>query len=75
MIFDVNMGETIGRKDRFLADRNKTQTPAEMKYSYAVLRESFQIELDIAALNDLYILKCDIQNAFLTVEFREKYGL
>ena len=40
-------------------------------YSYVVSRDSFRIALTIVALNGLYILACDIQNAYLTAKFRE----
>ena len=55
VIFDVTMGENIGRKVRFVADVRKTNTPAAITYSYVVSRESAQIELTIAELNGLDI--------------------
>ena len=43
-----------------------------MTCSFVVSRDSVRISLTIAALNDLYILACDIQNAYLTALCREK---
>jgi hypothetical protein len=56
MIFDVKMGENFRRKARFVADGQKTTTPAGMCYSSVVWRDSVRIALTIAALNDLDIL-------------------
>jgi hypothetical protein len=72
MIFDVKMGENFRRKARFVADGHKTKTPAAMTYSSVVSRDSVRIALTIAALNDLDIMACDIQNAYLTADCREK---
>ena len=72
MIFDVKMGENFRRKARYVADGHKTKTPAAMCYSSVVSRDSVRIALTIAALNDLDILACDIQNAYLTADCREK---
>ena len=72
MIFDVKMGKNFRRKARFVADGHKTKTPEEMTYSSVVSRYSVRIELTIAALNDLDVLTCDIKNAYLTADCRER---
>jgi hypothetical protein len=72
MIFDVEMGGNFRRKDRFVADGHKATTPAAMCYSSVVSRDSVRIALTIAALNDLDVLACDVQNACLTTDCREK---
>jgi hypothetical protein len=72
MVFDVKMGENFRRKARFVADGHKTKTPAAMTYSSVVSRDSVRIALTMAALNDLEILACDIQNAYLTADCRER---
>jgi hypothetical protein len=72
MVFDVKMGENFRRKARFVADGHKTKTPAALCYSSVVSRDSVRIALTIAALNDLDILACDIQNAYLTADCRER---
>jgi hypothetical protein len=60
----MKMGENFRRKSRFVADGHKTKTPVAMTYSSAVSRDSVRIALMIAALNDLDILVCNIQNVY-----------
>ena len=72
MIFDINMGENFRRKARMVAGGQNTETPAALTYASVVSRDSVRIALNIAALNNLKILVCDIQNAYLTAQFREK---
>ncbi len=71
-MFDVKMAEHFRRKARFVADGCKTKTPAAMCYSSVVSRDSARIALTIAALNDLDLLACDIQNTYLAADCREK---
>ena len=73
LIFDIKMGENFRRKARLVADGHKTQTPSAITYSSVVSRDSVRIALTIAALNDLKIQACDIQNAYLTAPCREKF--
>ena len=49
-----------------------TETPATLTYSSVVSQDSVQIALTLAALNDLQVMSCDIQNAYLTADCREK---
>jgi hypothetical protein len=49
-----------------------TETPSSLTYSSVVSRDSVRIALLIAALNDLNVMACDIQNAYLTAPCREK---
>ena len=72
MIFDVKLGENYRRKARLVAGGHKTEAPASITYSSVVSRDSVRIALLIAALNDLDVLSCDIQNAYLTAPCREK---
>jgi len=72
MIFDIKMGENFRRKARMVADGHRPETPAALTYSAVVSRDSVRIALTIAALNDLSVLACNIQNAYLTAECREK---
>ena len=60
MIFDIKMGKHFRRKALFVVDGHNTKTPVEMTYSSVVYRDSFQITLIIAPLNDLEVLACDI---------------
>jgi Reverse transcriptase (RNA-dependent DNA polymerase). len=71
-IFDVKMGENFRRKARMVAGGHVTETPSTLTYSSVVSRDSVRIALTIAALNDLKVLACDIQNAYLTAPCREK---
>jgi hypothetical protein len=72
LIFDIKMGENFRRKARMVAGGHTTETPAVLTYSSVVSRDSVRIALTIAALNDLSVLSCDIQNAYLTAKCREK---
>ena len=49
-----------------------TDTPNTLTYSSVVSRDSVRIALTIAALNELSVMACDIQNAYLTTECRER---
>jgi hypothetical protein len=74
MVFDVKLGENYRRKARLVvADGHKTDAPAStIAYSSVVSRDSVRIALTIAALHDLDIFACDIQNAFLPAPCRER---
>ena len=72
LIFDIKMGENFRRKARFVAGGHMTETPSSLTYSSVVSRDSVRIALLIAALNDLNVMACDIQNAYLTAPCREK---
>ena len=72
LIFDVKMGENFRRKARFVAGGHTTEVPSSLTYASVVSRDSVRIALTIAALNDLKVMACDIQNAYLTADCREK---
>ena len=72
MIFDVKIGEKFRRKERIVADGHKTKTPGSTSYLSVISRESVRISLKIAALNDLDVLACDIQNTYITENCRER---
>ena len=72
MIFDIKMGEGFRRKARIVAGTHMIEAPVLLTYSSVVSRDSVRIALMISALNGLKVLACDIQNAFLTANFREK---
>ena len=57
---------------RLVAGGHTTDQPSSLTYSSVVSRDSVRILLLIAALNDLNVLACDIQNAYLTAKCREK---
>ena len=66
------MGNNLRRKYRMVADGHRTDAPAALTYSSVVSRDSVRIALTITALNDLKFLACNIQNAYLTANCREK---
>ena len=71
MIFDVTFGENFQPKARLVAGGHMTDTPSTLTYSSVVSRDSIHIALPIAALNELSVMACDIQNAYLTADWRE----
>ncbi|KAI2504020.1 Reverse transcriptase (RNA-dependent DNA polymerase) [Fragilaria crotonensis] len=71
-IFDIKMAENFRRKARLVANGNETDAPPTLTYSSVVSRDSVRIALLIASLNELEVLACDIQNAYLTADCREK---
>ena len=72
MIFDVKIGENFHRKARLVAGGHTTDAPATLTYSSVISRDSIRIALTIAALNELEVMACDIQNAYLTANCHEK---
>ena len=48
------------------------ETPTTLTYTSLVSRDQVLIALNIAALNGLEILSCDIQNTYFTAESREE---
>ena len=55
-----------------MAGGHTTETPASLTYSSVVARDSVRIAFLLAALNGFDIKARDIQNAYLTVDCREK---
>ena len=72
IVFDVKLGEGFRRKARLVAGGHVTDAPSSITYSFVVSRDSVRIALLVAALNDLDVLACDIQNAYLSADCREK---
>ena len=72
IIFDVKFGENFHCKAWLVAWGHMTETPATLMYWSVVSRDSVQITLIVAALNDLQVMSCNIQNAYLTADSREK---
>jgi Reverse transcriptase (RNA-dependent DNA polymerase) len=70
MIFDIKMDFT--REARFVAGGHLTDPPKESVYSSVVTRESVRLFFLIAAMNSLYVLACDVQNAYLNAGTKEK---
>ena len=72
LLFDIKIGENFCTKARFVAGGHTTDTYAYLTYTSVVTRNYIRITLSITALNDLNIMACDIQNAYLTAECRNK---
>ena len=72
IIFDVKLGENFTRKARLVAGGHTTDPPSSITYSSVVSRDLVRIALTLAALNDLDVLGCDIQNAYISAPCREK---
>ena len=72
LIFDIKMRENFRCKAHLVAGGHMADTPTTLTYYSVVLRDSVRIALTIAALNEIDILSCDIQNAYLSAEWREK---
>ena len=71
MIFNIKLGDTFHKKTILVGGRHKTDIPVSITYSLVVPRYSVRIELTISEMNELDILACDVQNVYLTPEFRE----
>ena len=72
MVFDVKMGENFHRKAQFVVGGHTTEAPLTLTYLSIVSRDSVRIILLVVALNGLNIMACDIQNAYLMADCREK---
>ena len=70
MIFDIKLGDNFSRKAQLLGRGHTTTAPSSIKLSSVVSRDSFRIDLTITLLGELYIMACDIQNAYRTTLFR-----
>ena len=75
LIFDVKLSENFWRKASFVADGHLVETLASITYSTVVSRDSVRILLMVGALNDLDVMGCDVQNAFLSADNLEKHWI
>ena len=71
MIFDIK-ADTLQRKARFVAGGHMTDPPKDTVYSSVVSRDSVRLFFLIAALNDLDVSCCDVQNAYINAPTKEK---
>ena len=71
VVFDVHM--TLEWKAWWIKDGHKTPEPELSTFAGVVSRESVRIALSHAALNDIPICACDIQNAYLQAPSSEKH--
>ena len=72
MIFDNKFGENFRHKAWLVAGGHMTEMLATLMYSSVVSRDSVWIALTLAAMNNLQVMSCDIQNAYLTADCQEK---
>jgi hypothetical protein len=72
MVFDAKMD--FSRKAHFCASGHTTEAPALVMYSSVVSRDSVRLTFLIAALNDVDILLCNLENAYLNAVCHEKIG-
>ena len=70
-VFDIK-GDTLARKARLVAGGHVTDPPKDMTYSSVVSRDTVCLFFLLAALNDLEIKGCDVQNAFVQAKTKEK---
>jgi hypothetical protein len=70
-VFDIK-GDTLARKARLVAGGHVTDPPKDMTYSSVVSRDTVRLFFLLAALNDLDIRACDVQNAFVQADTKEK---
>ena len=73
MIFDIKICEDFHSKARLVGSGHKTDTPYLITYSSVVSRYSVRIAPTFVALNELDILVCYIQNAYITIKCRELF--
>jgi hypothetical protein len=71
LVFEVRM--TLERKARWVKDGHRTKNPENSTYAGVVSRESVRIALLYAALHDLPVCACDIQNAYLQAPSSERH--
>jgi len=71
MIFEIKMVGLV-RKARYVAGGHLTDPPVDSVYSSVITRESVRILFTIAALNDLDVLRADVQNAYINAPTKEK---
>jgi hypothetical protein len=60
------------RKASFVTGSHATTTLSSMTYSSIVSRDSIQLAFLMASLNDLDIMPCDLENAYLNAPCCEK---
>ncbi|KAI2511173.1 Reverse transcriptase (RNA-dependent DNA polymerase) [Fragilaria crotonensis] len=62
----------LTRKARLVARGNMTEATKEQTFASVVSRDTVRLFFLLAALNDLDLLSCDIQNAYLAAPNKEK---
>ena len=62
----------MARKARLITGGHVTDPPKDMTYLSVVSRDTVHLFFLLAALNDLEIKACDVQNAFIQAKMKEK---
>ena len=70
MVFDIKLDLT--RKCRLCCRGDLLDSPKSETFASVVSRDSVRLFFLLAALNDMDVLSCDIQNAFTTAPARDK---
>ena len=71
MIFNIK-SDTLDRKAHYVAGGHLTDPLKESTYSSVVSRDSVRLFFLLAALNDVEVLTCDVQNAYINAGTKEK---
>ena len=66
------MGKNLCQKTRFVPGGHMKETPSTLTNASVVSRDLVQIVLNIADINGLDILSCDIQNYYFPAECQDK---
>jgi hypothetical protein len=69
-VFDIKMDMT--RKARLVARGSMTEATKEDTFASVVSRDTVRLLFLLAALNDLNVLSCDVQNAYLAAPNKAK---
>ena len=72
MIFNVKKWRNLPQESPAGGGGHTTEAPATLTYLLVVARDSVRIALTVVALNELEVMACDIQNAYLTANCCEK---
>jgi hypothetical protein len=72
MIFDIIL-EDFRCNSRFFAGGHTTDTSHAMTYASVVSSESVRLAFNLYVLNDFDVKMADIENAYLTAPFTEKF--
>ena len=70
IIFEVKLDFTL--KAIFVANGSKSEAPGALTYSRVVSRDSVRLAFLTAALNDLYMIACDIGNTNINIPCKYK---
>eukprot|EP00957_Ditylum_brightwellii_P156063 11878661-Ditylum_brightwellii.AAC.1 len=62
----------FSRKAHFVAGGHTSEAPEAMAYSSVASRDSIRLAFIIAGFNDLDVMFCNLQNAYLNAKCKEK---